>query len=66
MGTPGEVVSWAVWIRRGRRHWRLYGRAATEQAAERLAAKIPPGLDKLIRQGDADPNEDGRPRETTP
>jgi hypothetical protein len=63
--TPGEgLCSWAVWVRRGRGCWRLYGRAASEQAAEALSRKVPLGLDKLLLQGDRDPNADGK-RETS-
>lgn len=58
-------ISWTGWIRsqpsgpRGR--WKLFCSAATEQACLRmLIDKAPTGCDKLVRQGDADPNEDKR------
>jgi hypothetical protein len=58
MNTSASIFSWSVWVRRGRGRWRCYGRAGTEADAERLALRVPRGLDKLLRCGCADPNED--------
>lgn len=57
-------VSFTGWIRRRPRgQWKLFCRAATEQAVWGiLLREAPAGADKLVRQGDADPNRDGRPR----
>jgi hypothetical protein len=61
----GGLFSWAVWTRRGpRARWRLFGRTATKQGGEALARKVPLGMDKLLLQGDRDPNADGK-RETS-
>jgi hypothetical protein len=51
--------NWCIWVRKGNRRWRLFGRAPTQQLAEALARTVEVGLDKLIRQG-GDPNEDTR------
>ncbi len=55
------VISFSGWIRRGRGPWRLFCRAATEQAClDRLLKESPVGTDKLVRQGDGDPNGEKR------
>jgi hypothetical protein len=57
-------VSWRGWVRRGRGRWRLFCRGATREAVlAEMLNKAPPGLDKLAREGEADPNLDpGRRR----
>jgi hypothetical protein len=59
MSTAG-VVSFSGWIRNGLRgKWRLFCRAATEQAVlDILMREAPRGSDKLVREGDGDPNDD--------
>lgn len=60
---PSSVVSFSGWVRRGRGRWRLLCRAATEQAClGELLRRAPGGTDKLVRQGNADPNEDEKRR----
>jgi hypothetical protein len=55
---PASCV-WCGWVRRGRGRWRLFCRAATAEACwAELLARAAAGLDKLVRQGDADPNAD--------
>jgi hypothetical protein len=55
--TTDTLISWTGWIRRGRGPWRLFCRAATEQAAlDVLLRDAPAGVDKLVRAGDGDPN----------
>jgi hypothetical protein len=56
-----SIVSYTGWIRNGLRGcWRLFCRAATEQAVlDILMREAPRGSDKLVRQGDGDPNNDG-------
>ncbi|HEY7427436.1 MAG TPA: hypothetical protein VH682_24595 [Gemmataceae bacterium] len=55
------LVSWAGWIRRGKGRWRLFCRACTEQRVlDMLLQEVPAGVDKLVRQGNADPNLEGR------
>lgn len=56
------LVSFTGWIRCGLRgRWRLFCRAATEQAClDVLLRTAPRGSDKLVRQGNHDPNEDKR------
>jgi hypothetical protein len=52
-------VFWSGWVRRGKGRWRLFCRAATAEACwAELLSKSPAGRDKLVRQGDADPNTD--------
>ena len=64
MNTPtvDPLISFAGWIRRRPQgHWRLFCRAATEQAClDELLRRAPAGCDKLVRQGGADPNDDDR------
>jgi hypothetical protein len=57
---PDTLASYSGWIRRSPRgRWRLWCRAATEQACqEELRKSAPRGADKLVRQGSANPNED--------
>jgi hypothetical protein len=63
--TNGSLFSWALWVRpAGKRKWRRFGRAGSEQAAEALAARAPLGTDRLIVQGNADPNAGTRPSPT--
>jgi hypothetical protein len=61
-----SVVRYSGWIRFGLRgRWRLFCRAAREQAVlDILMREAPRGSDKLVRQGDRDPNDDepSRPR----
>jgi hypothetical protein len=55
--------SWSGWYRRTpRAQWRLFCRAATEQAVWAILLRHAPSGDKLIRLGDANPNRDARPR----
>jgi hypothetical protein len=49
--------SFSGWIRRGRGPWRLLCRGASEQAVLRELLRYQ-GWDKLVRQGDADPNRE--------
>jgi hypothetical protein len=62
IGTQTDsVFSFTGWIRRGRGPWRLFCRGASEQAVlEEMLRRAPRGSDKLVRQGDSDPNRDGR------
>lgn len=55
-----SLVSWSGWIRRSPRgRWRLWCRAATEQAVlDELLKRAPAGSDKLVRLGDSDPNNE--------
>ena len=55
----GDHLSVSVWLRTSpRSRWKLWGRFADEAAARQaLARRWVPG-EKLIRRGDADPNED--------
>jgi hypothetical protein len=48
------------WVRNGRGRWKLFCRGATEQAVLDQLLGVRPGLDKLVKEGDADPNLDGR------
>jgi len=53
------VYSFSGWIRRGRGPWRLFCRAATEQAVlDELLRRAPLGTDKLVREGNGDPNDE--------
>jgi hypothetical protein len=56
-----DTLNWSGWTRRGRGRWRLFCRAATEQAVlDVLLKSAPRGADKLVKQGDGDPNDDKR------
>lgn len=61
--TVDPLLSFTGWIRQGRGRWRLFCRAASEQAAlDELLQRAPRGCDKQVRQGNGDPNDDRRPR----
>lgn len=60
-------TTWTGWIRfpsNGKRSpWQLFCRRETDAACwGELLFKAPRGTDKLVRQGEADPNKDKRPR----
>jgi hypothetical protein len=58
-----SVFSYCGWYRRGRGRWHQCCRAATEEAClAELINRAPVGTDKLVRQGNADPNRDGKQR----
>lgn len=61
--TSESAPSFSGWARRlGKRaRWVLICRAATEEACwEELLKRVPPGEDKLVRRGNANPNGDKR------
>jgi hypothetical protein len=54
-----SLFSFTGWIRRGRGPWRLFCRGASEQAVlAEMQRRAPAGVDKLVRQGNSDPNRD--------
>jgi hypothetical protein len=60
VSTPTDsVYSFSGWIRQGRGRWKLFCRAATEQAClDELLKRSPLGVDKLVRAGDSSPNDE--------
>jgi hypothetical protein len=54
---PASLFSYSGWIRRGRGPWRLLCRGASEQAVLRELLRYE-GWNKLVRRGDADPNQE--------
>ncbi len=57
--TADPLVSFTGWIRRGRAPWRLFCRAATHAGClAEMLHRAPASCDKLVKQGDGDPNLD--------
>jgi hypothetical protein len=66
MTTPTtDIVSYSGWVRQGRGRWRLFCRGASAECVlADMLDRCPAGVDKLVRQGSEDPNEETtrRPR----
>jgi len=63
MNATTTATGFTGWIRRGRAPWRLFCRAATHEGClAEMLRRAPAGADKLVRQGNADPNLDRKTR----
>ena len=56
---PDVAALWSGWIRRpsARARWRLFCRGTEQECYRLLLDRAPAGCDKLVRQGEGDPNE---------